>query len=391
MFVKPVSEALDVSRSKFTMYSTLSMIASMLSLPVVSNVFKKINYKTITVTAAVIIGGILFAYSFSNEMWHFYVLSTLSGVANSFLGAVPIVILINNWFEEKRGFATSVAFAGGGLASIFLAPLITEAILAAGWRKAYQLTGIAFWLMTLPALLLFTKVRPEDMGLKALGTSGATEKHVAISPDVKASGFTRKEAVRTKSFWIFSAGIFLSSLVAFGVMQHMVSYLGDIGYSSVEATKWFSIYNAIAVVAKAGTGALYDHCGIKKSSVLLTAIVCASLFCGLYASERRMLVLFVLLFGISSGIQIVPPTYMTNMYFGDLDYSANYGLVTTIYFCGMAVGIQCSSMIFDSFGSYGPAFVLYIILTVIMLALWLISKKTAIAERKEKLGEIVNF
>ena len=104
-----------------------------------------------------------------------------------------------------------------------------------------------------------------------------------------------------------------------------------------------------------------------------------------------MLVLFVLLFGISSGIQIVPPTYMTNMSFGDLDYSANYGLVTTIYFCGMAVGIQCSSMIFDSFGSYGPAFVLYIILTVIMLALWLISKKTAIAERKEKLGEIVNF
>ena len=80
---------------------------------------------------------------------------------------------------------------------------------------------------------------------------------------------------------------------------------------------------------------------------------------------------------------------LTNMFFGDRDYSANYGLITTIYYCGMAAGIQLSSYSFDYFKSYGPVWLLYAAFTAAMLMLWLKAEKKAVMERKMLLDEDV--
>lgn len=390
IFIKPVSEALGVDRSLFTLYTTINLLSTMLVLPVAPNLFKKVRFKPLVLAGALVTGAAIFAFSFAENVYMFYGIAAVAGIGACFMNAVPIVILTSNWFVKNRGIATSISFSGMGISSICLAPIVSAAIVNFGWETAYRIVAVAFLLFTVPAVCFLIREKPEDMGLKALGLEDA-EANGEDVPKGAGSGFTRSEAIRTKAFWLFAAGIFLSSLIAYGVLQHFVSYLSDVGLEPTEAAGWFSVITVVMTAAKAFTGRAYEKMGIKKACLLLSAMLFLALLVFGGADKTGYLVLFILLFGLSSGLQIVPPTYMTNMFFGDRDYSANYGLITTIYYCGMAAGVQLSALIFDRLNSYKPAWMLYAALTAAMLALWLLARKKAVAERKRLLHEDVEL
>ncbi len=364
IFVKPVSEALGVDRGLFTLYTTINLLATMLVLPAAPNLFKK--------------------YRFAGNIVLFYVIAAVAGIGACFMNAVPIIILTSNWFVKNRGIATSISFSGMGISSICLSPVVSRTIINFGWQEAYRIVAIAFLAFTVPAICFLIREKPEDMGLKAYG-----EEESGLRTETAGSGFTRSQTVKTKAFLLFSIGIFLSSLISYGVLQHFVSYLTDIGLEPMKAAGWFSIITVVMTVSKAVTGRIYEKMGIKRACLLLSTMLFASLLILGRVDNILCLLLFIALFGLSSGLQIVPPTYMTNMFFGDRDYSANYGLITTIYYCGMAAGIQLSSYSFDYFKSYGPVWLLYAAFTAAMLILWLKAEKKAVMERKLLLHEDV--
>jgi len=389
VFTKPVSEALGVDRSLFTLYTTINLLATMLVLPAAPNLFKKLRFKTLVLSGAFVTGAAIFCFSFAENVYAFYVISAVAGVGACFMNAVPIVILTSNWFVKSRGIATSISFSGMGISSICLAPIVSRAIIGFGWETAYRIVAIAFWIFTMPTVCFLIREKPEDMGLKAYGEG--EEDPEESSKESAGVGFTRSQTIKTKAFFLFATGIFLSSLVSYGVLQHFVPYLTDIGFDPTKAAGWFSVITIVMTISKAITGRLYEKFGIRRASLMLSVMLCLSLLVFGLAENRFYLITFILLFGMSSGIQIVPPTYMTNMFFGNKDYSANYGLVTTIYYCGMAAGIQLSSFSFDRFKSYLPVWLLYAVLTIVMLLLWLTARKVAIVERKQLLNEEVIF
>lgn len=400
IFIKPVSEALGVDRSLFTLYTTINLLATMLVLPMAPGLFKKVRFKRLVLAGALVTGGAIFCFSFARSVYVFYGIAAVAGVGACFMNAVPIVILTSNWFVNNRGIATSISFSGMGISSICLSPVVSAVIIKFGWEAAYRIVAAAFLLFTVPAICFLIREKPEEMGLKALGTENADvpggeapggEAPRGEAPAGAGSGFTRSETVKTKAFLLFAAGIFLSSLISYGVLQHFVSYLSDVGWEPTAAAGWFSALTVVMTVAKAFTGRLYEKEGIKKSCLLLSGMLFLALLVFGGAGKMPYLVIFILLFGLSSGLQIVPPTYMTNMFFGDRDYSANYGLVTTIYYCGMAAGVQLSALLFDCVKSYRPAWILYGALTLAMLALWLLAGKRAVEERRRLLQEEVEL
>ena len=384
IFVKPVSEALGVDRGLFTLYTTINLLATMLVLPAAPNLFKKYRFKTLVLSGALVTGAAIFSFSFAGNIVLFYVIAAVAGIGACFMNAVPIIILTSNWFVKNRGIATSISFSGMGISSICLSPVVSRTIINFGWQEAYRIVAIAFLAFTVPAICFLIREKPEDMGLKAYG-----EEESGLRTETAGSGFTRSQTVKTKAFLLFSIGIFLSSLISYGVLQHFVSYLTDIGLEPMKAAGWFSIITVVMTVSKAVTGRIYEKMGIKRACLLLSTMLFASLLILGRVDNILCLLLFIALFGLSSGLQIVPPTYMTNMFFGDRDYSANYGLITTIYYCGMAAGIQLSSYSFDYFKSYGPVWLLYAAFTAAMLILWLKAEKKAVMERKLLLHEDV--
>lgn len=85
---------------------------------------------------------------------------------------------------------------------------------------------------------------------------------------------------------------------------------------------------------------------------------------------------FIPLFGGGYAILSILPTNLTRTLLGAADYSANYGVVTLFLNAGMASGSPFSAFVFDSAGSYKPAWIIYGVLSLIMLATyhWAIRK-----------------
>ena len=167
----------------------------------------------------------------------------------------------------------------------------------------------------------------------------------------------------------------------------MVTFWTDLGIDGETAALLFSITNGIGILSKALMGGVYDRFGVKKASAFCCLLTFISFVCLPMSKSMVFAGASAVFFGLGSGIQIAPPTAMTNALFGDLDYSANYSVVTLIYFVGIAIGNLISAMLYDNFGSYNPAWILYAVMIVVTFGLWITAERVAESERRKILGE----
>lgn len=381
IFIKPVTQSLSISRSAFSATSTIYNCVVMVSVPFMPRLFKKKIFKPLLLIGAVSVAVVHLFYALAPSIYVMYLLFAVCGFASCLIGAVPTVILTSNWFVKSRGLATSIAFSGSGISTMIMSPVITAVIMSSGWRVGYLVIGACCLVLSLVSALFFIKVKPSDMGLAPYGAGEAD------AEKTEQKGFTCAQTLRTKSFWIFSVGILLSSLTAYGVIYHIVTFWTDLGHAAETAAVWFSISNGIGILSKALMGGVYDRFGVRKASAFCCALTLVSFVCLPLSKNAVFAVIAAVFFGLGAGIQISPPTAMTNALFGDLAYSSNYSIVTLIYFVGIAIGNLMSAMIFDKTGSYRPAWIIYAVMIVVTFVLWIVADHVAKKERKRILGE----
>lgn len=49
------------------------------------------------------------------------------------LAGISVTTLVNNWFVDKRGLATGLAFAGSGVSAAIMTPVLTTVVTDYGW------------------------------------------------------------------------------------------------------------------------------------------------------------------------------------------------------------------------------------------------------------------
>lgn len=364
VFVVPVSESIGLSRGALTIYVTVSAIAGMLITPFYGHIFEKIGLRRVMLTTSLVCCGVQFGFSFSSQLWQFYALAFLHGFCVVGIDALAIGILINNWFIEKRGFATGIAFTGSGVVAGFSAPLLTQVIAHFGWQMGYRTVGLMALVLLLPVILLVLREKPSDIGLLPLGAEAdgsLSEENARIA----MAGLTRTEAVKTPMFWLFMLATLLTSAITVGMAMQGNAYLTDLGYTAFFAGMIVSIYMFVTVPAKLVLGALFDRLGYVAGASF-TGIVCllASvllLFCDL----PGLSVGFAVTFGFAYATQTVSMTLLCGYLFGSKDFSNIYALVMVPYMVGAAIGSPLPAFIFDSFGSYRPAWMLCLFLAAV--------------------------
>lgn len=78
----------------------------------ISVVLTKYNFKCIWTGAVITFGLAVFGYFLAQSKFHFYALGLVVGAAYITTAQIPMMMLINNWFSEKKGLATSIAVSG---------------------------------------------------------------------------------------------------------------------------------------------------------------------------------------------------------------------------------------------------------------------------------------
>lgn len=379
VFVEPVTSALGIPRATFMVYSTCSTIATVICMPLASSVYKKIPMKVMILVGCTFGAASHLCYSLATDVRLFYVGGVLAGIGTCLYGSIPIAVLTSNWFFEKKGTVTGIAFSGTGAVSALLSPIISRVIAEFGWRWGYRLLSILILVTVVPVTLFLIKITPEEMGLLPYGT----KKDEVV---FEKQGFSKGQVFKTKSFYIFSMSVFLLGAVTGPAQQQLVAYWSGVGNSATFAASMYSVVMTVAIFTKIFLGVVYDRTSISKGTIAVGSLSVLSFISLIFCFKGYLILVPAVLFGVTASVQVLVSTYVANRLFGDKEYAFIYGIMTPLLYGGMAVGSPLSASIYDHFGSYSLLWVACAIIFAIAVFFVITADELSRVEYRKILG-----
>ncbi|MEF9952550.1 MAG: MFS transporter [Clostridium sp.] len=381
LFFKVVSESIEVSRTQFSMYYTISGIALICIVPFVGSIFKKFGTRPIMILGIFLSSGSFIGFSMVENIKVFYILGAMQGIGMGLLTIIPVSIITNNWFHKSKGLALGLVMTGSGLGGLVFNPLTNFIIQNYGWRSAYFILGILSAVITLPIIALIYN-SPKEKGLKPYGIDESNN-----SKEVVSSGLNRGEAVKTPSFWLLCFGMFVFCIGSIGIQMHIPAYLTDMAFSTSLATTVVTIFLAAAVPFRVLMGVVFDKVGCTKGVIIGGVVMIISQVILLNITSYPTAVLFAVIYGYGVCMGTVATPILVANIFGNKDYGRIIGLVNVFPALGASIGPLISSSIYDNFGSYSYAWIGYIVLTTIMIiavltSIYLINRRAKTASPK---------
>jgi MFS family permease len=281
------------------------------------------------------------------------------GISLGFVGVLPCVVLVTNWFVKRRGTALGILLTGTSIGGVVIPPLATPLMERFGWRTAMILVSGLIWLVLAPLILLLVRTRPDTAA-----ESGGEER--------TGGGITLSQAIRTSTFWIFAFGAALIFYPIFVTSQQLILQAAKIGFSAWQSTFVLSGLFAVSVAGKFLFGFLSDRFEPHRVILLCTAIMFGSTFLLLNLNEITAFV-FLVPFGLGYGGAFVLIQRLVADIFGQRDYPKILGVITIGDTLGAVVGGMITGRLADMYGGdYTVGFYGVIIATGIALALMLI-------------------
>ena len=361
VFFKPVVESLGFARGAFSLYFTIAALCMMLAAPFMGKLLSRYNIRVVMTVCTGLLTLSFMLYSRCSTLGQFYLCSVFVGIGAAGTHVIPISLLITNWFKQKRGLAFGIAFSASGIGGLLFNPLTNWLITHYGWRAAFLVLGCILGATTIPVALFIVRAHPAHLGLRAYGES---EEQAAVSPE-NLPGLTLPQAVRTPGFWLLGLVLFLTGLMNMGIQMHIPAYLTDVGYSSTFAANIVALFMGVLVAGKLLLGTIFDRYGMPTGVVFIYGVFALAAIALFGAQSLWMVIVFGFIFGLANAIMTVPPPLMTAEIVGPKSYGVIYGVMNIFFTLGSGIGMPLSGMIYDSTGSYLPAWSLYSVLALV--------------------------
>ena len=152
-------------RAELALAFSFGQLESGLAGPVVGILVDRYGPKKIVFSGVMIIGLGFIMFSQTNSLLMFYASYIVIMLGASAGGWLPMMTVINNWFDKKRTIAMGFGGIGFSMGSFFLVPLLAWMVQpgGVGWRMTAMSLGIFFILIAYPASKL-VRNSPEEFG-----------------------------------------------------------------------------------------------------------------------------------------------------------------------------------------------------------------------------------
>ena len=283
---------------------------------------------------------------------------------------VPNYTVVSNWFVRRRGLALAICVTGSGLGAVFMPRIVGFLITWGGWRTAYQgLCGLVF-LLALPTILLVIRHKPEDLGLlpdgdKVTSAPISSTPHAATETQTVLEGFTLREALRTRAFWLVALAIFCLAESDIGIMSQIVVYLIDRGYSPEFGVRVVSLYGIFTLLGRYAFGYWADRWDAGKVMAISFCVHLLGPLLLLFIHIPGAPWAFAVCFGIAVGGGAVMAAAIEAWCFGRRELGKVMGITRMFSTIGAGLGPWYMGWIYDFTGSYTWAWITAIILFII--------------------------
>ncbi|MDX1315843.1 MAG: MFS transporter, partial [Eudoraea sp.] len=329
-------------------------------MPVWGKLIMKIGIKMSVAMGGILAGFGLIGLGFANTLTEFYLISIPMGFGAGCTSLLPVGIMINNWFEKKKGLAMGISFAFSGVGGALFSPILASVIANHGWRTAYIILGIAFFLFTIP-VAFFIRAHPSEEGLSPYGSSSSES-------EVILTGAPFNSVIKSKEFFTLVLSIILINAVG-GSLQHLPAHLASAGIPAIKVGSIISVVMLILVASKVLFGMSNDKLGEARASAIFIIIFGTGMVMFSMSSNYTMAIMAAAVTGIGLPICSVLPALLTAKMFGQRDYSRIYSIIGMSTALGTAIGVPSYGAIFDKTGTYGPAFMGSAVFLVVAIGL----------------------
>jgi MFS family permease len=286
-------------------------------------------------------------------IWQFYLTCFVLGVVGSGAGHLGYARSISTWFQRRLGVALALVMVGAGLGSMIL-PVVAQSIISrSGWRAAYASLGGLALLLGLPMSWRYIRERGHGADLEHEQRSTPH-----ASAPVPHSGATWQQGLRSYSFWIITAILFVSSISMNGAITHLSALLTDRGLTAGKAALCASVLGGSSLLGRVVVGWLLDRFFGPRVAFFINLITAVGIFLLARASSFPAGCLAAALIGVGAGGEAATTPYLLTRYFGLRSFSTLYGFTWTFYAAAGAIGPVILGRAFDLTGSYASLLVL---------------------------------
>ena len=343
--------------------------ASLLMAPVAGLLVDRLGTRRAVFFGLLVLSAGFVLFSQIRELWHLYLVSLVISMGSLMGSLLPAMTVLNNWFTRRKTLTMALALTLGSVLSAALVlvllawaigdsgPYVSERF---GWRATALVAGLVYLVLAFP-LSRLVRNRPEDIGLLPDGdvqppTAASPRDHWRFSPPDAAWGYSWREAVRTKDFWLMAIGNVAALVTVTSILVHLGLFLDDRGHSlGMVSVAVAMITLSVAVFLLVG-GYLGDKFSMRKLAFAFSALLALSVVLLVLASGTGMLLAFAVLFGIASGGPIAIMISMRGRYFGRKAFATITGISISLASISVLVGPVVAGVVRDSTGDYNAAF-----------------------------------
>ncbi len=325
----------------------------------------------------------------------FYVIYLIIALGQGLGSWLPLMTMLNNWFDRKRATAMGLSNSTSRLGTLVMIPAIAWAIdpefERVGWRTTVVIIGVAILIINLPLASLIRN-RPEDHGLLpdgdrpaprtgrgAVGSSRASG--ASTTGDAPPSGdFTWKQALKTPAFWLISVGHGFTSMVLIAMMAHLAPMMTDQGYDLQTAAFVITGYTVVSMVFQIVGGFVGDRVPKRLALFVFTWIQASGVFLLTFGPPSLAVAYgFALLFGIGFGGRNPLTVSIRGEYFGRSSFGKIMGLSQVPMNLLLLAAPVFAGVMRDATGEYTFAFAVLASLNMVGGAMFLLAKKPRLA------------
>ena len=315
VFTDVLIEELGLSRVQLSLAYCLGTVASGLTLPWLGRVLDRWGERRMAVASVLATGLVLFYLANCG------VISQALGQALPAAAAAFIVIglgfymiraaaqgvlsmtcrnAIGKWFDHRRGLALAISGVLVSFSYSFAPRGLDWLIDHYGYDGAWLRMGVVTIVIMAPIAWLLFRDTPEEAGLEMDG--GKVASAAVINPDMHIHReFTRGEALRDYSFWVFNLTFSFYGLYATAFTFHILSLASEYQFAEERILSLFVPIAATSVLTNLVFGAINARLRLKWL-LLVMNIGCLSATLGmLFLDKPGGVSAYVIGNGIASG------------------------------------------------------------------------------------------
>lgn len=351
LLAKPVAAEYGLSRADMNIGLMVLIVGMALFSPIVGRALDRLPGHLVVTGGALLFSSGCFIVALASSLPIMIIASFfLIASGGAALGPLSGSTLTARSFGEGRGRALGIVSVSSSVGGLLVLPAMAWVVEANGWRAAVAAMGLAVllvggglgWLVRVPKAAAIHR-----------STGNAT------------AGWTIGKAMGTSDFWLIVLSIGLMMAVDQALLASLISYGTDRGFSLQSATLIVSVISGFAIAGKLAIGSLSDRVDPRWLFLVVAFLNAAFLAVLMLHPSYPMLLGAAVVVGFGFGGTMPLWAALIANRFGIAAFGSIMGVMVPLQMPMNIIGLRYVGHVYDSSGSYIPAFGVFLAVAVI--------------------------